>query len=625
MKKRMLVKMIAAVVLSTMVVSNLATTSTIYAEPILSLANDVQVVEENDGYNYIGAVESFDQSGNKVTIKMTTGEYVRLSFLNDKVFRLYMDPTGEFQEDPTPNKENEITKIIAKTEAEYENVAPSVVDGEFLEISTDSVLLKMEKATGKMELINKLTNKTIWKEAEALKYKYNSTVQTLETNEDEFFFGGGMQNGRFSHKNKTIQIKNTNNWVDGGVASPTPFYWSTNGYGVMRHTFKPGEYAFSSTQKDKVVTSHEEKRFDAYYFVDEAPENIIGQFTELTGNPLLLPEYGFYLGHLDCFSRDWVNDETGKQSQTPKPGYNRQESLMVDAKNILDMHVENDMPLGYFMPNDGYGCGYGRADSIDGNIENLKEFVDYTRSKGVQTGLWTESSLKPTGDKVPYLERDIDKEVGVSGTNAVKTDVAWVGPGYSFALNSVRQAAEGIEKNSKDRARPFVFSLDGWAGTQRYAGLWSGDQTGGDWEYIRFHIPTYIGSGLSGNPNVGSDMDGIFGQNKIIQTRDFQWKAFTPIQIDMDGWTSDSMTDKTPFNHGEPYASINRMYLKMKAEMMPYIYTIANEAVTGKPMIRAMMLEYPNKFTYGTKTQYQYMWGPNMLVAPVYQDTAGDG
>ena len=57
--------------------------------------------------------------------------------------------------------------------------------------------------------------------------------------------------------------------------------------------------------------------------------------------------------------------------------------------------------------------------------------------------------------------------------------------------------------------RAFVFTVDGWAGTQRYAGLWSGDQTGGNWEYIRFHIPTYIGSGLSGNPNVGSDLDGI--------------------------------------------------------------------------------------------------------------------
>ncbi|GAB1396038.1 hypothetical protein MASR1M65_08150 [Saprospiraceae bacterium] len=64
-------------------------------------------------------------------------------------------------------------------------------------------------------------------------------------------------------------------------------------------------------------------------------------------------------------------------------------------------------------------------------------------------------------------------------------------------------------------ARPFIISLDGWAGTQRYAGVWSGDQTGGNWEYIRFHIPTYIGAGLSGMPNITSDMDGIFGGKNL--------------------------------------------------------------------------------------------------------------
>ncbi|PWX49480.1 alpha-xylosidase, partial [Clostridium perfringens] len=82
---------------------------------------------------------------------------------------------------------------------------------------------------------------------------------------------------------------------------------------------------------------------------------------------------------------------------------------------------------------------------------------------------------------------------------------------------------------------------------------------------------------------------------------------------------------KYPYVFGEPYTSINRMYLKLKAEMMPYNYSIANEATNnGVPMIRAMMLEYPEEYTYGTDTQYQYMWGPNMLVAPIYQNTDAD-
>ena len=113
--------------------------------------------------------------------------------------------------------------------------------------------------------------------------------------------------------------------------------------------------------------------------------------------------------------------------------------------------------------------------------------------------------------------------------------------------------------------KPNVVSLDGWAGTQRYAGIWTGDQSGGQWEYIRFHIPTYIGTSLSGQPNVGSDMDGIFGgKNETVQTRDFQWKAFTTFMLDMDGWGSNQ---KSPWALGVNSESINRAYLKLKAQL----------------------------------------------------------
>src|SRR5699024_9472698 len=276
---------------------------------------------------------------------------------------------------------------------------------------------------------------------------------------------------------------------------------------------------------------------------------------------------------------------------------------------------------GWFAPNDGYGCGYG-------GLDNLENFITAAKEENVTTALWTESELEPDPDlpEDDPLRRDLDGEIQ-AGVRGIKTDVAWVGPGYSMALNATRQAAEGIKKEENSGgARPFVVSLNGWAGTQRYASLWSGDQYGGDWEYIRMHIPTYIGAGLSGNPNVGSDMDGIFGGDKVIQTRDFQWKAFTPTQLAMDGWAStgdDYTHEKKPWNYGEPYASINRMYLKLKAQMSPYNYTIAEESTSeSMPMVRGMMLEYPDDpYTYGTETKYQYMWGPNLLVAPIYKES----
>ena len=485
------------------------------------------------------------------------------------------------------------TKITAKSEADYDaeyatKITVSGQDsGDVITIApADSdVTLTIDKATAKMKLTNQ--DQVIWEEAESLKYDGTETVQTLKTKDEEYFYGGGQQNGFFSHKNRKILIENKSTWVSGGVSSPKPFYISTEGYGAMRNTFQPGSYNFSATAK----MEHDENRFDAYYFVGDMKE-VLGDYIELTGNPMFMPKYGFYQGNADC-----NNGEGGE--------------LLVDGINRAKEYQEHDMPVGWFLPNDGYGCGYGKSTDADENIDNLGKSVQEARNYGFVSGLWTENDL----DK-------LDREVANGGTQMIKTDVAWVGDGYSFGLNAVRQAYEGIENNSDNRG--FVVSLDGWAGTQRYAGLWSGDQTGGNWEYIRFHIPTYIGAGLSGNPNVGSDLDGIYGSGNIISTRDFQWKSFTPIEINMDGWTTGA--EKNPWYHGEPYASINRMYLKMKTAFMPYNYTYAKQAHdTGVPMIRALVLEYPeDPFTWGNQTQYEYMWGENLLVAPVYQDTQMD-
>ena len=93
--------------------------------------------------------------------------------------------------------------------------------------------------------------------------------------------------------------------------------------------------------------------------------------------------------------------------------------------------------------------------------------------------MWTQSDLHPKNGVSALLQRDIVKEVGVAGVRVLKTDVAWVGQGYSFGLNGVADVAHIMSKYGND-ARPFIITVDGWAGTQRYAGVWTGDQTGGE-------------------------------------------------------------------------------------------------------------------------------------------------
>ena len=445
-----------------------------------------------------------------------------------------------------------------------------------------------------------------------------------------------MQNGRFSHKGKAVAIENQNSWTDGGVASPTPFYWSTNGYGFMWHTFNKGKYDFGAKEKNTVTLSHDTDYLDVFFTVGDGAVALLNDFYQLTGKPVLLPKFGFYEGHLNAYNRDyWKEDPKGtlfedgkryKESQKDNGGIKEslngeKNNYQFSARAVIDRYKQHDMPLGWILPNDGYGAGYGQTSTLEGNIQNLKEFGNYARNNGVQIGLWTQSDLHPKEGVEALLQRDILNEMVRAGVCVLKTDVAWVGAGYSFGLNGIQDVAHIMSKNGIT-TRPFIISLDGWAGTQHYATIWSGDQTGGVWEYIRFHIPTYIGSGLSGQPNITSDMDGIFGgNNKAVNIRDFQWKTFTPMQLNMDGWGSN---EKYPHALGEPAASINRNYLKLKSELLPYAYSIAREAVDGLPMIRAMFLEEQNPYTLGKQTQYQFMYGPDFLIAPVYQNTKSD-
>lgn len=554
-------------------------------------------------------------------------------FYGNNIVRIFQDTTGKMMKAPDAKPEAKI--LVNDPKREVPNLNYKTVNGKTV-ISTTRISVIINNDNGTFSITNLPENKKVVELLNPVKIENGKTTLTLKENPDEYFFGGGVQNGRFSHKGKKIEIVNENSWTDGGVSSPAPFYWSTNGYAFMWHTFKPGQYDFGSAKKDTISLSHQTGHLDVFFMMDDSAGALLNDYYQLTGRPVLILKFGFYEGHLNAYNRDyWKEDSTGilfedgkryKESQKDNGGIKEslngeKNNYQFSARAVIDRYKRNDMPLGWFLPNDGYGAGYGQAGTLDSNIMNLENFGNYARKNGVQIGLWTQSDLHPKPEIPALLQRDLVKEVGVAGVRILKTDVAWVGAGYSFGLHGIEDAA-GIMKKYGHDARPFIITLDGWAGTQRYGTIWTGDQTGGQWEYIRFHIPTYIGAGLSGLSNITSDMDGIFGgKNPVINARDFEWKTFTPMQLNMDGWGSNP---KDPFALGEPATSINRTYLKWKSELIPYSYSIAHEAVSGLPMIRAMFLAQQNAYTLGINTQYQFMYGPYFLIAPIYQNTNSD-
>lgn len=579
-------------------------------------------------------IENVSKKGEtSVEVLLSDNKKIVIDFYGENIFRLFLDPKGGEIRNPEAVPPAQI--LVDQPRKKVKEIAINNLS-QTVSVSTNKIKIEIEKTTSLFKVFDLNLNKEVFSFVAPIEINSKEVVLTLSQGKDEYFYGGGVQNGRFSHKGNTIFIVNQNNWTDGGVASPNPYYWSTNGYGFMWHTFKKGYYDFGKQNKNEVKLAHETHYLDVFFMVDDHPKSLLNDFYQLTGNPVLLPKFGFYEGHLNAYNRDyWKQDDKGipfedgkKYKESQKDNGGIKESLngeksnyQFSARAVIDRYKNADMPLGWILPNDGYGAGYGQTETLEGNVANLKSFGDYARKNGVEIGLWTQSDLHPKEGVAALLQRDIIKEVGDAGVRVLKTDVAWVGPGYSFGLNGISDVAQ-IMPRYGNGSRPFIISLDGWAGSQRYAGIWTGDQTGGEWEYIRFHIPTYIGSGLSGQPNITSDMDGIFGgKNPIINTRDFQWKTFTPMQLNMDGWGTN---EKYPHALGESAASINRNYLKLKSTLLPYTYSIAKEAVDGLPIIRAMFLQQANDYTLGKSTQYQYQYGPYFLVAPIYQATKMD-
>ena len=459
---------------SALLLSASLTCGNAYAAPTLPAENTTETTQD------IRIVDILPLNPTTVEIIFSNQQRLTLDFYGNNIFRLFQDPKGGILRDPVASPEAQIL-----VDQPRKSVSPLQIEREagHVSVGTDRIRVTFDKTTTLMSVKDLQTGRTVLEEAAPAAFDKKQVTMTLKEQPQEYFYGGGVQNGRFSHKGKTIAIENQNSWTDGGVASPNPFYWSTAGYGILWYTFAQGEYDFGRKQQGLVTLSHRTDYLDLFVMVNEQPVALLNDYYQLTGNPVLLPKFGFYEGHLNAYNRDyWKEDEKGilfedgkryKESQKDNGGIKEslngeKQNYQFSARAVIDRYKAHDMPLGWLLPNDGYGAGYGQTGTLDGNIQNLKSLTDYAHQNGVEIGLWTQSDLHPKEGVEPLLQRDIVKEVRDAGVRVLKTDVAWVGAGYSFGLNGITDVAQ-IMTYYGNNARPFIISLDGWAGTQRYA------------------------------------------------------------------------------------------------------------------------------------------------------------
>ncbi|MDO8145625.1 MULTISPECIES: NPCBM/NEW2 domain-containing protein [unclassified Isoptericola] len=534
----------------------------------------------------IGAISDVVQDAEQVTLQAADGA-ARVTFLDEATVRVESDPSGSFT-DPanTPEGDPARTADIVVGRDEFPGVEPTVTeaDGE-ITLSTDAVALTVDADTSRMTL-HRADGSVVWEESAPVTFGADSATQHLATQDGEQFLGGGMQNGRSIHTGETVNVARNFDWNDDGYPNAVPYYMTSAGYGVLRNTFARGSYTFTAD----ATTTHEERRFDAYYFVGDYKESLDG-YTALTGRPLMPPVYALEYGDADCYNRSNPDysptggDPEGIKQTTPQ------------AAITAARFKENDMPGGWMLVNDGYGCEYTELPETVAQIAEEADLV---------TGLWTERSLT-----------NQEYEVAEAGIRLRKLDVAWVGSGYRQALTACESAHSGIEEFSDARGTSLM--VEGWAGSQRCGMQWTGDHAG-NLDAVRWQVSALTGAGNSGLPFTTGDVDGIFGGSPESYVRDLQWKAFAPALYSMSGWAA---VDKRPWLYGDEATKINRDYLQLRQRLMPYIYTLAAQAHSqGTPPMRSVALEYPDDpMAYGEEANTEFLLGTDFLVAPVYTDS----
>ncbi len=531
----------------------------------------------------IGDLQKIQQQGEQFYLETDQATQLIVTIIDEQTFRIEAH-APKIKAEAVNTKAPIVLPQVAKKIA-----ATLVENADFYAINTTSYQLQINKSPLLFRLIDSQTQQIVWQEQQPLNLSATNSVQILQSDATEQFYGGGQQNGSFAFKGTILEISYSGGWEEGDRPSPAPFFMSNRGYGVLRNTWSNGSYDFRSEESS--ILSHQQGYFDSYYFVGDTIQQVLQAYTAVTGRAPLLPRWAFEYGDADCYND---GDNSKKPGTVPSNWRDGPTGTSIDViDSVAKQYRLHDMPGGWILPNDGYGCGYTDLPTV---VTGLAKY-------GFKTGLWTEDGV----DKIAW-------EVGTAGSRAQKLDVAWTGQGYQFAMNANAAAAQGILENSN--ARPFLWTVMGWAGIQRYAVTWTGDQAG-SWDYIRWHIPTLIGSGLSGQTYATGDVDGIFGGSAETFTRDLQWKTFTPVLMGMSGWSNSSR--KHPWWFPEPYRSINRQYLKLKMRLMPYMYTLAYQAEqSGAPIVRGLMWDYPN-LAKADSVKDQFLLGADILVAPVYR------
>ena len=495
--------------------------------------------------------------------------------------------------------------------------------------------------------------------------------------EDEHVYGFGEKGGRLDKRGPylggtSLAMWNTDTYAYGEDTDPlyasVPFYLvlrKGRAHGIfLDNTFRTS-FDVGKESEDLLSFGATDGELDYYFIHGPSPREVVERYTALTGRMPLPPRWA--LGYhqcrysyfpearvrlladtfrvkrvpadviwLDIHYQDGYKPFTWDKTRFPDPG-----RLIADLRKqgfrvvtIVDPHPKKQ--AGYAPYDSGLAGGHFLKNP-DGSVYEAPVWpAQAERDPG--PSVFPDYSRPATRDWWGGLYREF-LDLGVAGIwNDMNEPAVFVEPWHTMALD-VRHDNEGQPTDHREihnvygllmsrstfeglarlrpNARPFVLTRATFAGGQRWAALWPGDNTS-DWNHLRATVPMFSNLGLSGFAFVGADIGGFAeAPTPELFTRWMQLGVFYPF---MRTHTTFGTPDQEPWSYGLLHEDLNRRAIELRYELLPHLYNLLRESSdTGAPAFRPLLYEFPaDEVTY--RRDDQFMLGRDLLVAPVLRE-----
>ncbi|HET9648386.1 MAG TPA: TIM-barrel domain-containing protein [Microlunatus sp.] len=485
-----------------------------------------------------------------------------------------------------------------------------------------------------------------------------------KTDKSEAFYGFGEQTKSLNKRGDSIGMWNTDHYSYETDAKyiyvSIPFFTGLKGnraYGIFFDNTHHSYYEMASESEDYYYFYAGGGELNYYFINGPKMGDVLNRYTQLTGRYQQPPEWS-----LGWEQSHWGYKPASKIVDVAK-GY-RERKIPLDAMNMdvdymngwrvftwdpawgepkqMDAQLEgmgvktiaiNDPGVkkekGYWLSDQGTDRGYWATNpdgtNYDGAVwAGTSNFPDFTRAD--VRAWWADQFPKLVNDGgVDGMWLDMNEPAVFDGPNhTAPLDVQFdhgtkehteVHNIYGF-WNTVA-TYDGLKK-IKPQERAFVFSRDMYAGSQRYAALWSGDNVS-SWDHLKLTLPLNMNVGLSGVPHVGNDIGG-FAQDTTPElfARWIESGSFAPFaRVHYDNNFQPNQQCQEPWCLGPEVEAIAKKYVSLRYSLLPYTSTaFHNSTVDGRPVQQALVYQFQDDPKVRNVSD-QFMWGNDIMVAPV--------